>query len=479
MSDSLKEKTARGLLWGGLSNGMMQILGALFGIIMLNLLSPSDYGKIAVLLIYSGIASSLQESGFIAAIANKKNPSHEDYNAVFWFNIIVSAIVYTILWFLSPYIAEFNHEPVLTPLARYLFLGFFIASFGIAQRAYIFGHLMVKQQSIINIIALVLSNIIGVVMALCGFAFWGLATQSITYIAIVNLGNWYISPWRPTLNVNFSPAIKMFAFSSKILVTNLFNQLNSHVFSFLLGRYYNTNVVGQYSNAKKWNDMACFTISGMLNGVTQPVLAQVKDDEERYRNVFRKMLRFTCFIVFPCMFGLAIISREFILITVGEKWLDSAKLLSMLCVYGAFHPLHTLYNNMVISRGKSGIGMMCTISLCVCVWMGLIGMQTYGIEAMILFFIAVNILWMAVWQWFAWRMFRLSYIDALKDIVPFLAVSIFVMSVTYYATSAITSNVVSLLVKILMATVLYTGIMYIAKAKILREAISFLCKKTA
>lgn len=477
MSDSLKEKTAKGLLWGGLSNGMIQILGALFGIIMLNLLSPSDYGKIAVLLIYSGIASSLQESGFIAAIANKKNPSHEDYNAVFWFNLIVSAMIYVILWFASPYIAEFNHEPVLTPLARYLFLGFFISSFGIAQRAYIFGHLMVKQQSVINVLALVLSNVTGVCMALNGLAFWGLATQHIAYVTIVMLGNWYISPWRPTMNINLRPAVDMFAFSSKILVTNLFSQLNTHVFSFLLGRYYNTNVVGQYSNARKWNDMACYTINGMLNGVTQPVLAKVRDDEGRYRNVFRKMLRFTCFIVFPCMFGLSIISREFILITVGEKWLESARLLSIICVYGAFYPLHTLYNNMVISRGKSGIGMLCTISLCVCVWIGLVAMKDYGIEAMLLYFITANILWLLIWQWFAWRLFHLAYLDAFKDVLPFLAITLIVMGVTYYATLSIDSILLSLIAKVIMAAVLYSGVMYVCRVRIMRETIDYLKRK--
>lgn len=271
--------------------------------------------------------------------------------------------------------------------------------------------------------------------------------------------------------------MEMFAFSNKILMTNLFNQLNTHVFSFLLGRYYNTNVVGQYSNARKWNDMACYTINGMLNGVTQPVLAQVRDDEERYRKVFRKMLRFTCFIVFPCMFGLAIISREFILITVGEKWLESASLLSLICIYGAFYPLHTLYNNMVVSRGKSGIGMMCTISLCVCVWIGLVAMKSYGLVPMLIYFIVANIMWLLIWQWFAWRLFRLPYIDAFKDVLPFLLVSLSVMGVTYYVTSSVTNNVISLIAKIVMAAAMYAGIMYVSKVQIMREAIDYIRKK--
>lgn len=472
--DELKDKTAKGLLWGGLSNGITQVLGALFGIILLRLLCPDDYGKIAVLIVFSNIAGNIQESGFIAALVNRKEPTHEEYNAVFWFNIIVSLLIYCGLWFAAPLIAEFYHEPVLTPLARYLFLGFVIAALGTVQRAYILGHIMVKQYSIIGVIALVLSNVIGVAMAYMGYAYWGLATQTISYIAIMIILDWYVSPWRPSFKINLKPAWKMFGFSSKLLITNLFNQLNSQVFSILLGRFYDTRLVGYYSNARKWDDMAVNTINGMMTGVSHPVLAQVADDDARYQAVFRKMLRFVSFVSFPSMFGLAIISREFIVIAVGEKWAESALLLSLLCIHGAFLPLSLLYSNMAISRGKSGINMFCTITLCIIIWVGLITMHPYGLYAMIAFFIAVNIMWLFVWQWFAWRIMRLSLFSALKDVVPFLTFAAIVMLATYNLTSPITNLYLLLVVRVVLAAVLYIGITYLSGAKILRESFGYL-----
>lgn len=472
--DELKEKTAKGLLWGGLSNGITQVLGALFGIILLRLLCPDDYGKIAVLIVFSNIAGNIQESGFIAALVNRKEPTHEEYNAVFWFNIIVSLLIYCGLWFAAPLIADFYHEPVLVPLARYLFLGFVIAAFGTVQRAYILGHIMVKQYSIIGVIALVLSNIIGVTMAYMGYAYWGLATQTISYIAIMILLDWYVSPWRPSLKINLKPAWRMFGFSSKLLITNLFNQLNSQVFSILLGRFYDTRLVGYYSNARKWDDMAVNTINGMMTGVSHPVLAQVADDNGRYQAVFRKMLRFVSFVSFPSMFGLAIISREFIIIAVGEKWAESALLLSLLCIHGAFLPLSLLYSNMAISRGKSGINMFCTITLCLIVWIGLIAMHPFGLYAMIAFFIVVNILWLFVWQWFAWRIMRLSLFSALKDVLPFLFFAAIVMLATYNITSPITNIYLLLVLRIILAATLYVGITYLSGAKILRETLGYL-----
>lgn len=482
MEDNLKHKTAKGLLWGGLSNGLVQVLGALFGIVLLRLLSPADYGKIAVLLIFSSVASNIQESGFIAALCNRKEPTHEEYNAVFWFNCIVSVMLYALLWMAAPLIADFYHEPVLTPLARYLFLGFLLSGFGTVQRAYIFGHMMVKQYSISGVIALVVSNSIAVVMASMGFAFWGLATQSVAYVLVVMLLNWYVSPWRPTMPgksivETLRPAFVMFGFSSKLLVTNLFNQLNSHVFSILLGRYYTTSTVGLYSNARKWDDMAVNTVNGMMTGVSQPVLARVMGDDGRYHNVFRKMLRFVSFVSFPCMFGLALIAREFILITVGEQWVESAALLSMLCVHGAFFPISILYSNMAISRGRSDINMLCTISLCIVIWVGLIAVHEYGIYAMVTFFITVNVAWLLVWQWFARRLFRLSYVDALKDVVPFLMLAGMVMVTTWYVTSMIDNIYLSLLVKIVLAVILYCGLTYLSGARIMRETIDYLIYK--
>ena len=194
---SLKQRTAQGLIWGGFSNGVVQLLGALFGLWLINILDPDDYGKMAALVIFSNIASVLQESGFTAALANKREPTHEEYNAVFWFNVIVGLVLYVLLFFAAPLIADFYNEPVLCPLGRFAFLGFVFSCFGTAQRAYLFGHLMVKQTSIMQMASITISGIVGVCLAYAGFAYWGLAAQSLVYVASVTTFAWAFSrPYR-------------------------------------------------------------------------------------------------------------------------------------------------------------------------------------------------------------------------------------------------------------------------------------------
>ena len=344
---SLKDKTAKGLLWGGLSNGIQQLLNLFFGIFLARLLTPADYGMVGMLTIFSLIAGSIQESGFISAIINKKHIKHEDYNAVFWFSIFTSLCLYTVLFFCAPLIAQFFHQSELSALARYSFIGFVISSTGIAHSAYLYKNLIVKQRAILNIIALIISGFIGVTMAYNGFSYWSIPTQNISYISTVMIGYRFISPWQPTYSFNFKPLKDMIAFSSKMLATNIFNHINNNIFSIILGKFYSEKEVGYYNQANKWNFMGHSLISGMIHSVAQPVLTKISDDKERQLSIFRKMIRFTAFISFPAMFGLSLIAPELISITITDRWIKSAQILQLLCISGAFIPIVNLYANSI------------------------------------------------------------------------------------------------------------------------------------
>ena len=221
---SLKQTVAKGFLWGGLSNIICQLFSLIFGIYLARILGPDDYGPIGMLAIFSAIAGSLQDSGFVAAIANRKEVTHDDYNAVFWFNIIISLFMYGVLFACAPLIADFFNQPILVDLARYNFLGFVVAGFGIAPSAYLFRELKVKQKSIAMILSIAVSGAVGIAMALNGYSYWGIATQSIMYVLVRTVVCWYFTPWRPTLKVNFAPLKYLFAFSYRLLVTNLFQR---------------------------------------------------------------------------------------------------------------------------------------------------------------------------------------------------------------------------------------------------------------
>ncbi len=476
-SESLKEKTAKGLFWGGLSNGLQQLLNVVFGIFLARLLSTEDYGVVGMLTIFSLIASSLQEGGFISALNRKKDVSHKDYNAVFWTCSLFSFCIYLLLFLTAPLIANFYNEPRLVLLARYIFIGFFITSLGIAPRALLFRNMKVREQSIVSFVSLLISGVVGVVMAICGFAYWGIATQTLVYVSLFTSMTFHYAKWSPTLPVDFTPIREMFGFSSKLIVTNIVIIINTNVFSVIFGRLYSAHVVGNYSQANKWNNMGWSFINNMLQGISQPVFAKTDQEKERQRKIFRKLLRFTAFVSFPLMLGLALVAKEFIVILLGEKWEESARLLQLLCVMGAFYPISNLFSSLLIAKGKSGIYMWGNIALCLVQLAAVVFSAPYGIEVMLIVYATITIAWILVWHWFVNRETGLRLWDVIRDISPYLLLTCLLIYIAYLLTANIDSLLLSLLAKIAFVATTYFLTLWLLRSTIFRESVAFLSKR--
>ena len=471
---SLKEQTAKGLLWGGFSNGIQQLLNLFFGIWLSRILSVDDYGVIGVLTLFTLFATTLQESGFTQALANKKETKHEDFNAVFWCSSLIGLSLYAILFSLAPYIALFFNIPELTQLARFLFLGFVLASFGTAHNAYLFKHLMVKERAISMISGLLISGVSGVTLAYLGFAYWGLATQSIIYILVTNSLFWYFSKWRPTLHLNLSPLKSLLPFSIKILITKLFAHFNNHLFNIIIGRFYTEREVGYFSQANKWNIMGSSLITEMIQGVAQPILRNIAAERERQKRVFIKMLRFTSFVTFPALVGLAFIAPEFITIALTDKWLSSAYILQILCIGGAFYPISNLFGNLIISKNRVSSYMTIIISLGLCQLTSALLLYPHGVNTMVYAFISIHTIWVFVWYFTARKDISLTIIEFLREILPYLVATILSITISGFALISVTNIYLLICSKIILTALLYTGILFISKASILRESYEYL-----
>ena len=485
--DNLKEKTAKGLLWGALNSGTMQVLNLVFGIFLARMLSPHDYGIVGVLTIFTLIAGNLQSSGFTQGLTNIKQPTANDYNSVFWFNISVSIVCYIILFFCAPLIAWFFHSDELIPLSRFVFLGFLISSFGITRNAIMFKQIMARERAITGFISLLISGACGIVLAYNGFAYWSLAVQSVMFSLIQNICRYYYTRdiWRPSLHIDMSPVKRMFPFSVKVLVTSIINTINNNVLTFIFGNLFPMKTVGNFSQAMKWDTMAYTTISGTIEQVAQPILVEISDDKDRELRVFRKMMRFTAFLVFPCLFGLSLVAEEFILVTISSKWVDSVPLLQILCIGGAFMPFYTMYQHLVISAGRSDIYMWCNIGQIILQIAIIIAFHSYGIVTMVIAYTAFTIAWLGIWHIFAKRLIGIRYRDLFKDIAPFMLASAGVMVITHYLTTLLSNNIIPYIaspfillpLRIVIAAALYYAVMKLARVKIMDECISYIKRK--
>lgn len=474
---TLKEKTAKGLFWGGVGNGIMQLLNLLFGIFLARLLSETDYGMVAVLTVFSATAGIFAESGFVTAIVNKKSISDEDYNAVFWFSLAMGLGLYLLLFACAPLIARFFDVPALCPLARVLFLGFLSGSCSTAPSAYLFRNLMVKERSRIQIIAILLSGIAGITFACSGFGYWGIALQTLLYAGCTSLLLWRHCPWRPSLKFRTEPLREMLPFSLKIFFTTLFTHINNNILSLLIGKFYTVPQAGYYSQGSKWTTMGYSTIHGMINSVGQPVFREACTDNERLCRIFRKMLNFTAFTSFPAMLGLGIISQELIIITVTEKWLPCVPVMQTLCVWGAFMPISTLYANLMNSIGRPHIYMWNTIMLGSAQLLLVCFSHPFGIGTMLAVYTAVNVSWLGIWHYFGCKHIGLPALSLPKEIAPCLLLTVLALGSALYAASFFTGVYATLLVKIFVAASLYALTSWKLKSSMFEECLRFLFKR--
>ena len=478
MSEStLKEKTAKGLFWGGISNFIQQVIGATFGITIARILSPDDYGLIGMLLIFNAIANTIMDSGFSIALINRKTIVHKDYNAVFWFNIFAGTGMYIILFLLAPFIAEFYDQPVLTNLSRIMFLSFVFAGAGIAHNAFLLKKIMAKQRGIIDMVSVFFSGTVGLTLALKGFAFWGLAIQQVSQTLIAVLLRWYFSGWKPTFQFDFSPLKEMFGFSVKLFITNVFSQITSNLFSAVLGKLYGETETGYFVQGNKWAGLGNVVITGMIYGVAQQVLVEAKSDISRQLKVFRKMIRFGAFITFPAMLGLAFVSKEFILITVGEKWLDSVIYMQLFCIWGINSYLHSLYILLILSHERSNNYMNVMAGLFILQLISLYISSSYGILVMACVYIFLYLCSTFRLQYHANKLIDLKIKDVITDMFPYISATVIAIGIAWLLAMKIDNIYLKFMVKVLSTALVYCAILWRANSIIFKESIRFLIRK--
>lgn len=474
---SLKTRTAKGLLWSGASNVLQQVLGLLFGIVLARILSVEDYGMIGMVAIFYVLASAFQESGFVSGIANIKEISHKDYNAVFWCSVSTGSILYIALFLLSPLIAKFYGIPELTLLARVSFLSFWFASFGIVHQAYLFRNLMIRERSITMLIATLVSGGVGIFMAIYGFGYWGLAVQVISYSLVTSISATLFSKFRPSLHFDLQPVLKILNYSVKVLIANIFIHLNNHIFALILGRFYSANHVGSLTQANKWNLMSQSVVSGMSTSITQPVMRAVVDNEERQKRVFRKIVQFTAFVSFPLMFGLALLAEDFIVIAITEKWLDSAYFLKVLSLGGAFAVISTVFSNTVLSRGRSSIYMWGIISFGVLQIILLLLLYPYGAVHMVVSSAILQFVWLFVWFVQVKKYLQYTFYHLLGDVFSYAVLAAFSMIATYLLVFSIEHLYARFVLSVLIAAVFYASLNFLFKPAVIKEIFTFFFQK--
>lgn len=355
MPASLKDKTVKGVGWSFADNIANSGITFLVGLVLARLLTPEEYGVMAMIMIFIAISNSIVDSGFSNALIRKIDAKRIDYNTVFYFNLVASVLLYALLFVLSPAIAAFFKEPLLVDVTRVIGCVLLINALAIIPRTLFVKDVNFKVQTKVSLIASLSSGAIGIGMALAGMGVWSLVGQQLSRQTFNTLFLWVYARWRPTWEFSWQSFREMFGFGSKLLLSGLIDTVWKNIYYLVIGRCYSSAQLGQYTRAEQFNIIFSSNLTTVVQRVSYPVLSSIQNEPERLREAYRRVIKSTMLITFACMLGLAAVAKPLILILIGAKWLTAVSYLQIICFSGMLYPLHAINLNILQVKGRSDL----------------------------------------------------------------------------------------------------------------------------
>lgn len=476
----LKAKTVRTIKWSTIDRVSAQVIYAAVGVVLANELSKEDFGLVGALTVFQAFALILVDSGFGAALLQKKAPDERDWSTVFWFNLLVSAGIYAVLFFCAPLISDLFHDVRLTSMSRVMFVSFVVNGLGIVQTNRLTKAMNMRPVAWANITSLALSGGLGVGLALGGFGAWALVWQTVS-IAVLKTGIlWAWGRWWPRLRFAKATFREVRRVGGSVLSTSLLNTVCLQVYNFVIGAFYSLPLLGVYTQADRWSKMGSASISQIMMSSFVPLLAGVQDSRENFVRYVKRINRFTAFVVFPFMLWLTVAAAPIFHFLFGNKWDEAIPLFQILMVRGIFVVLTALYNNMLLAKGKARAMMvleavkdaLTAVALLSTVW-------TFSLEWLVWGQLAASL---ATWVFSVELTRRALAVDAsdlITGLFPFFGAA-FVMGAACLALGTLVDRpAVQLLLELGAGVAVYAAVLSARGIAEMREAIGLLRRRAS
>ncbi len=423
MSESLKDKTSKGLLWSALERFSVQGIQFLVMLVMARLLTPDDYGLVGMAAIFIAITGSLVDSGFSQALIRKQNRTDVDKSTVFYFNIIVSIVLYGVIFVMAPYVSDFYEMPILTWVIRMICLVCIVNSFGVVQRAEFITKLDFKSLTVSTLLASAVSGCIGIYMALSGYGVWALVVQQVVSAVITNLVLWILSKWRPLVVFSWESFHELFSFGSKLMLSGLLNTTYGQIYPIVIGKLFSADSLGNYNRASHFAQFPSSNLTTIMQRVTYPVLCGIQSEDDRLREIYRKFLKMSAFVVFPLMMLLSALSFPMIDVLIGEKWRFCSELLQIICFSLMWYPIHAINLNLLQVKGRSDLFLKLEIIKKILGISVLVASAPFGLVAMCYAKIGSSIICLVINTYYTGKLINVGFVKQMSDLFPTLLLS--------------------------------------------------------
>jgi Membrane protein involved in the export of O-antigen and teichoic acid len=446
VTESLKQKTTKGLFWSSVERFSNQGVSFVFSIILARLLAPSDFGIVAMIGIFFAVAQSFVDSGFSNALVRKTDRREEDLSTCFYFNIGVGIVAYIVLFLIAPFIADFYNQPILSPIIRITGLGVVLNSLCVVQQALFTIRIDFKSQAKVTLSATIISGIVGVVLAYLEYGVWALVWQGVV-MSLVRMGLlWLMSKWRPKAGFSKDSFHYLFGYGSKLLASGLLDTIYNNIYPIVIGKFYTPAQLGNYSRALTFAQLPSSNITSILQRVTFPVLSTIQDDMPRLQTDYRRLLKLSAFIVFPLMMGLAAVAFPVIRIILTPKWEGCSLYLQIICFALMLYPIHAINLNLLQVKGRSDLFLRLEVikkivGVCImCITIPL------GITAMCIGMVASSLIALFINTFYTGKLIDIGYLKQMRDLLPIFINSLLMGGVVFITIQFIMNDVFKLMV---------------------------------
>lgn len=361
MSESLRQKATKGVIWTAIQKYSVTLITFVSDIVLARLLSPYDFGCIEMLAIFMLLSETMVNGGFGAALIQKKRPTQEDYSTIFFWNIGVSAVLYMVLFFCAPSVANFYNIPLLSSVLRIQGLVLFVYAFNIVQANLLRKQFRFKTIAIVTIITSIISLGVTIAMAYFGLGVWSLVAKNLIATGLTSLIFWFYIKWRPTWTFSVQSFKELFGFGFYIFLSNLVTSFSAKLQGLLIGKVYSPSTMGYYAKASGTEGVASTTISQILDQVTYPLYAEAQDDFQRLCNIVKRLVLALSYVTFPVMFIMLLVAKPMFVLLYTEKWLPSVPYFQVLCIGGLASCLQSVNFHTVSAIGKSKVTFVWTM----------------------------------------------------------------------------------------------------------------------
>ncbi|MDD2283789.1 MAG: lipopolysaccharide biosynthesis protein [Paludibacter sp.] len=443
------------MTWSSVNIFGMQLVQLIIGIILARILMPEDFGLIGILYVFFGLSTVLIDGGFGQGLIKKPNADNKDFSTVFFLNIFLSFVLYTILYFSAPYIALFFSQPDIVSLSRIAFLTVLIFPLYQTQQIQLLKNLNYKTLAKVNIISVSLSGIVATILAATGYGVWALVYQQLLFhffrffFFTINIR------WKPLLTFKFSTIRELSGFSLPLLGQFILNVIFNQIYIVIIGRFYPIRQVGYFSQANKYSETVNAATQNILAMGTFPSFAKIQDDKERLLRVYRTLITSVSMITFPLVIFLIVAAEPIIITLISEKWLPSVVLLQLLLLANLFNPQYTINVNILNARGTSKTTLRLEIIKKALILISVLVCFHFGIKAMLIGFIVANFLAYLLSMVAIKKSLNHYYRHQVADLIKTLAISLLTGGATWFFNYISTAIILKLAVQGITFVLLY------------------------